>query len=252
MNSNELKQIVEALFFVADGPLNKKQIAQVLENVPLEDIEQAINQLKEEYENSTHAFNLVEVAGGYGFRTKSDYAFWLRKFKKVQATRLSRAAMETLAIVAYRQPIMKAEVEKIRGVEVGSMLRTLMEKDLVRIVGRQDLPGRPLIYGTTRKFLEVFDLNDLSDLPTLDELKDLAPIDRDELMAVEDDDSHLPTLEEVRAMQDGQDSQQPEETAISGHEEQANVSLAADDFNEQEPAAPSLEDDGSYDEDEQY
>lgn len=200
VDSNNLKQIIEALFFVADGPLNKKQIAQVLENVPIADIEQAIASLKQEYED--HAFSLVEVAGGYGFRTKSDYAFWLRKFKKVQATRLSRAAMETLAIVAYRQPVMKAEVDKIRGVETGSMLRTLMEKDLIRIVGRQELPGRPLIYGTSKKFLEVFDLNDLSDLPTLEELKDLAPIDRDELLP-EDHESALPTLEEVQAMENG-------------------------------------------------
>lgn len=177
MNSNDLKRILEALFFVADGPLNKKQIAQVLENVPLDEIEQGIEELRRQYDSPERAFALVEVAGGYGFRTRGEYKFWLQKFKKVQATRLSRAAMETLAIVAYRQPIMKAEVEKIRGVEVGSMLRTLMEKELVRIVGRQDLPGRPLIYGTTRKFLEVFDLNDLSDLPTLEELKDLAPID---------------------------------------------------------------------------
>lgn len=213
MDSNELKQILEALFFVADGPLNKKQIAQVLENVPLNDIEQAIMALKQDYENSERAFSLVEVAGGYVFRSKSEYAFWLRKFKKVQATRLSRAAMETLAIVAYRQPIMKAEVEKIRGVEVGSMLRTLMEKELVRIVGRQDLPGRPLIYGTTKKFLEVFDLNDLSDLPTLEELKDLAPIDREELMPAQDEDA-MPTLEEIQAMEN-----QPETKTLAEAEQ---------------------------------
>lgn len=205
--STELKRIIEALLFVAETPLSKAHIQQVLENVAGTEITAALKELLADYENSPHAFSLTEVAGGFSFRTRPEYAFWLRKLKRAQATRLSRAAMETLAIVAYRQPIMKAEVEKIRGVDVGSILRMLMEKDLVRIVGRQDLPGRPLIYGTTRKFLEVFDLNDLSDLPTLDELKSLATFDEDEHVPELDEESALPTLEEIEAMEEEQEQE---------------------------------------------
>ncbi len=222
--STELKRIIEAMLFVSETPLSKAQIAAVLENVENAEIAAALAELARDYQDSPHAFNLVEVAGGFCFRTKGDYAFWLRKLKRAQATRLSRAAMETLAIVAYRQPIMKAEVEKIRGVEVGSILRMLMEKDLVRTVGRQDLPGRPLIYGTTKKFLEVFDLNDLSDLPTLEELKTFAASDEDELLPALDDESNLPTLQEVEAMAEEDEEHRPKRVA---QEEESPQELAA-------------------------
>jgi segregation and condensation protein B len=174
----EIKRIIEALIFVAEAPLSKAQLLQVLETKAPDEIQSALDQLMADYQEG-HAFTLTEVAGGYYFRTRGEYAFWLRKLKKDQASRLSRAALETLAIVAYKQPIMKAEIEKVRGVDVSGMLRMLMEKNLIRTVGRQDLPGRPLIYGTTKRFLEVFDLRDLRDLPTLEELKVLA-LDGDE------------------------------------------------------------------------
>ena len=183
--SLELKRIIEALIFVAEAPLSTGQLAQVLETVAPDEIQSALDDLKVEYQNGPQAFVLTEAAGGYGFRTRMEYAFWLQKLKRDQATRLSRAALETLAIVAYKQPIMKAEIERLRGVEVGGMLRMLMEKDLVRAVGRQDLPGRPLIYGTTKKFLEVFDLKDLRDLPTLEELKAMALTDGEEFAMLE-------------------------------------------------------------------
>jgi segregation and condensation protein B len=180
----EIKRIIEALIFVAEAPLSKAQLLQVLETRAPDEIQSALDQLMTDYQDG-YAFTLTEVAGGYCFRTRGEYAFWLRKLKKDQASRLSRAALETLAIVAYKQPIMKAEIEKLRGVDISGMLRMLMEKNLIRAVGRQDLPGRPLIYGTTKRFLEVFDLHDLRDLPTLEELKALA-LDSDEPLS-----SHL-------------------------------------------------------------
>jgi segregation and condensation protein B len=176
----ELKRIIEALLFVSESPLSKVQLSQVLETKAPDEIQSALEELMADYEQG-HAFTLIEAAGGYCFRTRGEYAFWLRKLKKDQASRLSRAALETLAIIAYKQPIMKAEVEKVRGVDVSGMLRMLMEKHLIRAVGRQDLPGRPLIYGTTKRFLEIFDLQDLRDLPTLDELKALAIGEDDEI-----------------------------------------------------------------------
>ena len=112
------------------------------------------------------------MAEGYQFRTKSEYAQFILRMLKASPTRLSRAALETLAIIAYKQPILRHEIERLRGVDVGGILRTLLEKDLIRIMGRKSLPGRPLIYGTAKKFLEVFGLRDLESLPKLKEIKE--------------------------------------------------------------------------------
>ena len=187
--SRDLKRIIEALLFVSETPLNLAQLCQVLEDNQRDALKQAIAELEEEYKQSERAMEIVQVAGGWVFRTRKEMAFWLRKLKKQQVTRLSKAALETLSVVAYKQPVLKAEIERIRGVEVGGILRTLMEKNLVRVAGRQDLPGRPLIYCTTRRFLEVFDLMDLKDLPTLEELEKLAGIAQD---TPSDQDGELP------------------------------------------------------------
>ena len=170
----DLKRIVEGLLFVSETPLSLAQICAVLETEEKAVVAGALAALVEEYQGLDRAFTLVEVAGGWGLRTRPELAFWIRKLKRDQVTRLSRAALETLAVIAYKQPVMKAEIERLRGVEVGGVLRVLMEKDLIRVAGRKDLPGRPLIYGTTRRFLEVFDLKDLRDLPTLEEMEALA------------------------------------------------------------------------------
>lgn len=172
--SVDIKRILEALIFVSEGPLSLAQMSHVLETEDKDAVQAALLELVAEYQELGRAFSLVEVAGGYVFRTRSELAFWLRRLRREQVTRLSRAALETLAIIAYKQPVLKADIERLRGVEVGGVLRMLMEKDLVRVVGRKDLPGRPLVYGTTKRFLEVFDLKDLSDLPTLEEMEALA------------------------------------------------------------------------------
>ena len=117
------------------------------------------------------SFGLKEVANGYQFRTHSKYAPYILKMLQASPNKLSRAAMETLAIIAYKQPILRQEIERLRGVDVGGILKTLMEKELIRIMGRKNLPGRPLIYGTTKRFLEIFDLKDISALPKLKEIK---------------------------------------------------------------------------------
>jgi segregation and condensation protein B len=119
------------------------------------------------------SFSLKEVASGYQFRSRPEYGSYILSMFQTSPNRLSRAAMETLAIIAYKQPILRQEIERLRGVEVGGILRTLLEKGLIRIMGRRDLPGRPLIYGTTKKFLEVFDLKDIGSLPKLKEIKAL-------------------------------------------------------------------------------
>jgi segregation and condensation protein B len=176
MTAVSLKTIIEGLLFVADEPLPLERLAQALEEPPPPGrLEKVLDELINEYEDLDRAFVLRSVAGGFQFRTRPELSPHILRLKKKSPARISRAAMETLAIIAYRQPVLKAEVEKIRGVEAGGLIRTLMEKELIRVAGRRDLPGRPLLYGTTRKFLETFDLASLEALPSLEEIEALGP-----------------------------------------------------------------------------
>ncbi|MBE9547132.1 MAG: SMC-Scp complex subunit ScpB [Proteobacteria bacterium] len=169
----DIKAIIESLVFVSDSPLTIDKIREILGEVEREEIREAIYDLMKEYEGRKSGFCLVEVAGGFQFRTRDDLGDWIQKLKGVKPMAFSPAAMETLAVVAYRQPVVKAEIDRIRGVDVSGSLKGLLEKKLARMVGRKDVPGRPMLYGTTKKFLEVFNLKDLSELPTLRELKEL-------------------------------------------------------------------------------
>lgn len=172
--SKSLKMIIEALLFSSDKPLTVKDIHDVLPDAEKSEIKNSIKILTHDYDTLERSFVLKEVAGGYQFRSRPEYgSYILRMFQKTP-NRLSRATIETLAIIAYKQPIMRSEIERLRGVDVGGIVRTLMEKGLIKIMGRKELPGRPLIYGTTKRFLEVFDLKDLKSLPKLKEIKDFA------------------------------------------------------------------------------
>jgi segregation and condensation protein B len=174
MTAVSLKTIVEGLLFVAAEPLPLERLAQALEEPPPPGrLERVLDELMNEYEELGRAFVLSPVAGGFQFRTRPDLSPHILRLLKKSPARLSRAALETLAVIAYRQPVLKAEVEKIRGVEAGGLIRALMEKELIRAVGRRDLPGRPLLYGTTRKFLETFDLPGLEALPSIEEIESL-------------------------------------------------------------------------------
>ena len=168
-----LKLIIESLLFVSDEPLSVRAIHSYLPDSTPADIKSALKVLKYEYEAMGRSFGLKEVAEGYQLRSHADYAPYILRMFQTTPSRLSKAAMETLAIIAYKQPILRHEIEKLRGVDSGAILKTLLEKELIKIMGRKDLPGRPLIYGTTKKFLEVFDLKDLSSLPKLKEIKSL-------------------------------------------------------------------------------
>ena len=170
--SKNLNSIIEALLFTSDRPLSARETHSWLTDETLSNIKNALEELQSEYDTMGRSFVLKEVAEGYQFRTKSEYAQFILRMLKASPTRLSRAALETLAIIAYKQPILRHEIERLRGVDVGGILRTLLEKDLIRIMGRKSLPGRPLIYGTAKKFLEVFGLRDLESLPKLKEIKE--------------------------------------------------------------------------------
>lgn len=169
----EKMAIIEALIFASETPLTPERVAEILPDAGKKEIIPLLEELGREYEARGGGIRLMQVAGGFQFRTRQDLAPWIRKLKTTRPAMLSPAALETLAVVAYRQPLVKSEIDRIRGVDVSGALKGLLDKRLVRIVGRKDVPGKPIIYGTTKKFLEVFNLRDLSELPTLRELKDL-------------------------------------------------------------------------------
>ena len=170
----EVRAIIESLLFVSEVPLSLVKIKSILSMYTHGEIIQALEDLRQEYADEKHGFYLAEVAQGYQFRSKPEYGDWIRKLKRIIPTKLSLAALETLAIIAYKQPILRSEIENLRGVDVGGILRLLLEKNLIKILGRKNVPGRPIIYGTTQKFLEFFSLKDISSLPTLEEIEELA------------------------------------------------------------------------------
>lgn len=173
MEGEILKSIVESLLFVAEGPLTLQRLAEAIENADKSEITAALEQIKTDLESNRRGVRLVEVAGGYQLRTPKENADWVKKFLGARPARMGRATLETLAIIAYRQPVTKAEIEAIRGVDVDGVVNTLMERSLIRAVGRKDVPGRPFLFGTTPEFLQLFNMKDLSELPTLKELDEI-------------------------------------------------------------------------------
>lgn len=174
MEREEIKSVVESLLFVADGPQSLQRFCEVLDGVDRETMRGVLSELRREYEERGRGLRLVEVAGGYQLRTAKANADWVKKFLGGRPPRMGRATLETLAIIAYRQPITRAEIEAIRGVDVDGVIATLLERNLIRAVARKDVPGRPFLYGTTAEFLEFFNLKDLSQLPTLKELAEIS------------------------------------------------------------------------------
>lgn len=172
MDTIELKATLEALVFVSDVPVKAEKLAELLEQEPAT-VKSALDALVEEYRQLARGVQLIAVAGGYQFRTAPACVDWVRKLNRNKPFRFSRAALESLAIIAYRQPVTRGEVEYLRGVDSGGVIKTLLDKRLIRILGKKEVAGRPLIYGTTKEFLEVFSLHSLSDLPTLKEFSEL-------------------------------------------------------------------------------
>ncbi|MCP4715958.1 MAG: SMC-Scp complex subunit ScpB [Deltaproteobacteria bacterium] len=186
MNSDELKPIVDALIFASDTPLSMQKIKQILdevakEDVPSKSIREAIDALNRDNRDSQRGFFLQEVAGGYQLRTRPNYAAWVKKLLKTKPFRLTQSTLETLAIIVYKQPITRAEVDKLRGVDSGGVVKNLLERNILKIVGRKNIPGRPFLLGSTKRFLEMFGLEKLADLPSLKEFEDL-------------DEAQLPTI----------------------------------------------------------
>jgi len=170
---DRLRSVIESLLFAAETPLTVHRLNEVLGEIEKKEIVSVLEELQAEYETAGRGFRLIEVAGGYQMRTPKENADWVKGLFRGRPARISRATLETLAIIAYKQPIIRAEIEAIRGVDVDGVLSTLLERRLVRIVARKDVPGRPFLYGTTTEFLELFNLKDLSNLPTLKEMEEM-------------------------------------------------------------------------------
>ena len=178
-SSDLLKAIIEALLFTSDKPIATGKLAEIVKDVTSDSapdldghgVRRLIEHLRKEYDEQGRAFQIEEIAGGFQMLTRPEYHECVRALMtKRQQARLSPAALETLAIIAYRQPVNRATIEDIRGVQAGQMIRTLIEKRLVKAVGREEVAGRPLLYGTTRGFLNHFGLKSIRDLPTIKEL----------------------------------------------------------------------------------
>ena len=168
LDSAETKQIIENLLFITDRPLKPSRIAEVVEHISSKRVLEIIQELAREYVDSGRAIRILEIGGGYQMCTKPEYGRWVRRlYNEKMTTRLSNAALETLAIIAYKQPVTRAEMEMIRGVDVAAPLEKLLERGLVRVLGKRDTIGHPMVYGTTDEFLRLFGLNKLSELPDL-------------------------------------------------------------------------------------
>ena len=172
MERRDAKSIMEALLFITDQPISLRSFVELFDQeFPLQEIHAMADEITRTYQEQASALELREIAGGWQFSSRPEFGPWIRKLLKDRLTyRLSSSAMETLSIIAYKQPITRSEIEEIRGVEVLAVLDTLLERRLIRIAGRKETVGRPLLYGTTPDFLKSFGLNDLEDLPSIESL----------------------------------------------------------------------------------
>jgi segregation and condensation protein B len=194
MDSLPLKQIIEGAILAAEAPLSIDQLMQLFEDDGPErvDVRDVLQEIEQDFEG--RGFELKQVASGYRFQVRSSYGEWVSRLWKEKPPRYSRALLETLALIAYKQPITRGDVEEIRGVAVSTnIIRTLLEREWVRIVGHRDVPGHPALYATTKSFLDYFNLRNLDELPTLAEIKDLTHANEE--LDMEDDLIELPSLE---------------------------------------------------------
>ena len=169
---DEVKRIVEALLFAVQEPISVRKISEIIEGTEAKEIREVIQQLREEYDTHDRVFQIEEIANGFQLLSRPEYHEWISKIRKKSGeSKLSQQALETMSIIAYKQPIIRADIEAIRGVQSGQMIRTLIEKGLVKITGRDEVLGRPLLYGTTTKFLDHFGLKSIKDLPKVEDLE---------------------------------------------------------------------------------
>jgi len=226
------KLVVEALIFASSKPLTPAEIRKVTKVLTVSQIEKIVAELKEDYQKTERCFELLEIAGGYELSTRREFAPWILKIElQRKARQATQSALETLAILAYKQPLTRAEIEALRGVDTSGVLNTLMEKNFIKIVGKKEVPGRPFMYGTTEKFLEHFGLKELRDLPSIDEIRQMvdSSVKKDELIGTK---KIVDVPQQDGTPQDGTTQDLPaegqQEGAASTSEAPADVSPAAE------------------------
>jgi len=175
MSDSEKRRIVEAVILGSPEPISAQRVAAVIPYCKPAAVKAMVDELNAEYIKQGRSFEIDEVGGGYQVRTLPEFASYLQQIQPQRPFRLSKAALETLAVIAYRQPVTRAEIEGVRGVDAGAVVRSLLDRKLVRLMGQKEVPGRPMLYGTTRRFLEVFGLESLEELPSLRQLEELIP-----------------------------------------------------------------------------
>jgi len=246
VEASELRIIIEGIIFASSEPVSEGRIADIVSIAEKAEVRSALIDLVEHFRSSGHGFELVEVAGGYQFQTRSELAPWVRRLRPKRQWRLSRPALETLAIIAYRQPVTRLEMESIRGVDCGGVVHTLMAYQLIRMLGRKDAPGRPILYGTTKKFLETFNLKNLSALPSLREIDEIVgePEIQEELREMAEV-AEEQALAESAPEQEGREAPAPEGGTEDEEAPEADVN---EDENKVERAGQVGEEEASHEE----
>jgi segregation and condensation protein B len=248
-----IKNIVEALIFASDEEITTKEIKDLLDSfkisVSLKEIDASIEELNVDYELNSNAFEILKVAGGYVFATRKKFSHFLGKLSaETQKKKLSQSAIETLAIIAYKQPITRTEIEFVRGVNVDYIVNSLLERDLITIKGRADGPGRPILYGTTASFLKVLGLNALEDLPKLKEINDI--LKNEKIEGISEADIDLFNSMSIQAQAELTNNPKTDETGelnfdeqqTENNEEPLNEMTEEDDSAESETQLDSIED----------
>lgn len=184
----EIKRIVEALIFASDSPINESHIKNIIEELSISQIQKIVEELNAEYEEQQNAFQIARIGGGFQFVTRPQFSKYIKKYYKGRSkSRLSRAGLESLSIIAFKQPISRPEIDAIRGVNSDGVVRTLLERNLIYISGRSENLGRPLLYSTSSEFLKYFGINDISELPKPKEIEDLLGSTQEELPFVNEE-----------------------------------------------------------------
>jgi segregation and condensation protein B len=230
------KQVIEALLFASAKPLTAGEIRRVMKFLTPKEIEGMVAELKEEYTRDNRSFEIVEIAGGFEIATKKEFAPWIFKIElQKKAKQVTQSALETLSILAYKQPITKAEIEDLRGVDAGGVIATLTERGLIKIVGKKEVPGRPFLYGTTEKFLEHFGLKALSELPNIDEIKNLVEksVKKEELLGTQ----KMVDIPQEEAVSEGSAEVAVEEISVEIREEIVQEETANEDQDESQSTA---------------
>ncbi|MFO8058283.1 MAG: SMC-Scp complex subunit ScpB [bacterium] len=242
MERDRIESILESLLFVAGEPLSLKRMDEVISEAPRAEIQEALEELIKKWDAPERGLRISEVAGGYQVQTWTENSPWVGRLLQSRPVRLSRASIETLAIVAYKQPVARAEIEQIRGVDSGGVLKTLLEYGFIKIAGRKDVPGKPLIYATDKKFMEFFRLKSLADLPTLKEMEDI----QEERLSEGGSQADLPFDEK----EEGQGEATPEEERSEDRAENPETEgeQPAGDPQEEEPSGPENNDGTKEDE----